>query len=169
MNRRAEPIIHYDLKPANIIYHRGQVKVTDFGLSKIIRRAGEISPNAVAPVTTNFENIEEKIERLNSRDKEIVAKGIERLREPEMIPIETLLNQAEAERNERNENEAESSAGSSEEDCDLNGSFGEGVNSNEQKKNDLIQTQKHNMATQKTKCQGQISSMKDVVMEDDKV
>ena len=29
-------IIHYDLKPGNILFHHGQVKVTDFGLSKIL-------------------------------------------------------------------------------------------------------------------------------------
>jgi tousled-like kinase len=27
-------IIHYDLKPANIIFHHGMVKVIDFGLCK---------------------------------------------------------------------------------------------------------------------------------------
>ena len=29
-------IIHYDLKPANILFHNGEVKITDFGLSKIL-------------------------------------------------------------------------------------------------------------------------------------
>ena len=29
-------IIHYDLKPGNILFHQGQVRVTDFGLSKIL-------------------------------------------------------------------------------------------------------------------------------------
>jgi tousled-like kinase len=24
-------IIHYDLKPANILFHKGEVKLTDFG------------------------------------------------------------------------------------------------------------------------------------------
>jgi tousled-like kinase len=32
LNELKEPIIHYDLKPANILYHEGQVKITDFGL-----------------------------------------------------------------------------------------------------------------------------------------
>lgn len=31
-------IIHYDLKPANIIFHKGVVKVADFGLCKLIER-----------------------------------------------------------------------------------------------------------------------------------
>ena len=29
-------IIHYDLKPGNLMYHKGNVKLTDFGLSKIV-------------------------------------------------------------------------------------------------------------------------------------
>lgn len=31
-----QKIIHYDLKPQNIIFHNGEVKITDFGLCKII-------------------------------------------------------------------------------------------------------------------------------------
>ena len=34
LNNRETPIIHYDLKPANILLVNGQVKLTDFGLSK---------------------------------------------------------------------------------------------------------------------------------------
>eukprot|EP00753_Platysulcus_tardus_P010252 PLAT2538.2.p2 GENE.PLAT2538.2~~PLAT2538.2.p2 ORF type:complete len:175 (+),score=82.43 PLAT2538.2:949-1473(+) len=29
-------VIHYDLKPGNILFHDGQVKITDFGLSKVV-------------------------------------------------------------------------------------------------------------------------------------
>ena len=29
-------IIHYDLKPQNIIFHNGEIKLTDFGLCKIM-------------------------------------------------------------------------------------------------------------------------------------
>lgn len=29
-------IIHYDLKPANIIFHEGVLKILDFGLCKIM-------------------------------------------------------------------------------------------------------------------------------------
>lgn len=29
-----EKIIHYDLKPQNILFHKGKVKITDFGLCK---------------------------------------------------------------------------------------------------------------------------------------
>ena len=36
MNELKDPIIHYDLKPANILYFKGQIKLTDFGLSKIV-------------------------------------------------------------------------------------------------------------------------------------
>ena len=39
LNEVSPPIIHYDLKPANILLHQGRVKITDFGLSKIVERA----------------------------------------------------------------------------------------------------------------------------------
>ena len=29
-------IIHYDLKPQNIIFHEGEIKITDFGLCKVM-------------------------------------------------------------------------------------------------------------------------------------
>jgi len=34
------PIIHYDLKPGNLLYRNGVIKLTDFGLAKIINSAG---------------------------------------------------------------------------------------------------------------------------------
>ena len=36
LNSQRQRIIHYDLKPGNILFHRGEVKITDFGLSKIV-------------------------------------------------------------------------------------------------------------------------------------
>lgn len=36
MNEQKQKIIHYDLKPQNIIFHLGEVKITDFGLCKTI-------------------------------------------------------------------------------------------------------------------------------------
>lgn len=36
LSKLKEPIIHYDLKPSNIIFHEGIVKILDFGLSKIM-------------------------------------------------------------------------------------------------------------------------------------
>ena len=32
-------IIHYDLKPQNIIFHQGEIKLTDFGLCKIMHES----------------------------------------------------------------------------------------------------------------------------------
>ena len=29
-----EKVIHYDLKPQNILFHQGKIKITDFGLCK---------------------------------------------------------------------------------------------------------------------------------------
>jgi len=36
LNDLKRPIIHYDLKPGNILFNNGEVKITDFGLSKIM-------------------------------------------------------------------------------------------------------------------------------------
>eukprot|EP00761_Pharyngomonas_kirbyi_P009781 gb/GECH01009799.1/.p1 GENE.gb/GECH01009799.1/~~gb/GECH01009799.1/.p1 ORF type:complete len:774 (+),score=175.72 gb/GECH01009799.1/:1-2322(+) len=36
LNQQKQRIIHYDLKPANILLRNGEVKITDFGLSKIM-------------------------------------------------------------------------------------------------------------------------------------
>eukprot|EP01083_Nonionella_stella_P039957 108665_1 len=34
LHTRNPIIIHYDLKPGNLLYHKGHIKITDFGLSK---------------------------------------------------------------------------------------------------------------------------------------
>ena len=36
LNEQPEKVIHYDLKPHNILLNNGEVKITDFGLSKIM-------------------------------------------------------------------------------------------------------------------------------------
>merc|ERR1712187_7281 len=41
LNSNGRQIIHYDIKPANIFYHCGDVKIGDFGLSKIADRSPE--------------------------------------------------------------------------------------------------------------------------------
>ena len=40
LNSRADRVIHYDLKPGNLMYHKGNVKLTDFGLAKIVENSG---------------------------------------------------------------------------------------------------------------------------------
>ncbi len=39
LNEQKQRVIHYDLKPANILFHKGEVKLTDFGLSKQVEEA----------------------------------------------------------------------------------------------------------------------------------
>jgi len=34
MHDQKYKIVHYDLKPANIMFHHGVVKIVDFGISK---------------------------------------------------------------------------------------------------------------------------------------
>ncbi|KAJ3284088.1 hypothetical protein HK104_010107 [Borealophlyctis nickersoniae] len=46
LNEKETPIIHFDLKPGNILYHNGEVKVTDFGLSKIVEQEDFASFNS---------------------------------------------------------------------------------------------------------------------------
>ena len=36
LNEIKPPVIHYDLKPANVLIRQGEVKITDFGLSKVM-------------------------------------------------------------------------------------------------------------------------------------
>jgi len=38
LTKQNQPIIHYDLKPGNILYNGGLIKITDFGLSKIMQK-----------------------------------------------------------------------------------------------------------------------------------
>jgi len=35
-NGTVRKVIHYDLKPQNILFHRGELKLADFGLCKIM-------------------------------------------------------------------------------------------------------------------------------------
>ncbi|KAJ1548349.1 hypothetical protein HK096_002077, partial [Nowakowskiella sp. JEL0078] len=42
LNELEKPIIHYDLKPGNILLHRGNIKITDFGLSKIVEPGSSV-------------------------------------------------------------------------------------------------------------------------------
>ncbi|KAJ3337872.1 hypothetical protein HDU93_000372 [Gonapodya sp. JEL0774] len=36
LNEISPAVIHYDLKPGNILFHFGEVRITDFGLSKVV-------------------------------------------------------------------------------------------------------------------------------------
>jgi len=39
MNTNGRKIIHYDLKPGNLFFHCGEVKIADFGLSKVVQES----------------------------------------------------------------------------------------------------------------------------------
>jgi tousled-like kinase len=34
LHEKPDKVIHYDLKPQNIMFHKGKIKITDFGLCK---------------------------------------------------------------------------------------------------------------------------------------
>lgn len=36
LNEREPKVIHFDLKPQNILFHNGEIKIADFGLAKVI-------------------------------------------------------------------------------------------------------------------------------------
>jgi tousled-like kinase len=36
LHEHKKKIIHYDLKPQNILFHQGLLKITDFGLCKVV-------------------------------------------------------------------------------------------------------------------------------------
>ena len=36
LNGQEKPIIHYDLKPGNLLLVNSEIKITDFGLSKMV-------------------------------------------------------------------------------------------------------------------------------------
>lgn len=43
LNSQRQRVIHYDLKPGNILFHGGEVKLTDFGLSKLMDESADLS------------------------------------------------------------------------------------------------------------------------------
>ena len=48
-------VIHYDLKPGNILFDaRGNAKITDFGLSKITESRGETAVQRIAQSSVVF-------------------------------------------------------------------------------------------------------------------
>lgn len=38
LHQLPEKVIHYDLKPQNILFHKGKIKITDFGLCKMAKQ-----------------------------------------------------------------------------------------------------------------------------------
>lgn len=40
LHTRPRPVIHYDLKPGNILFHNAEIRLTDFGLSKVMDDTG---------------------------------------------------------------------------------------------------------------------------------
>jgi len=42
LNRHKRKIIHYDLKPQNILFHNGEIKISDFGLAKVMEDNSDI-------------------------------------------------------------------------------------------------------------------------------
>ncbi len=36
LHSRPKPVIHFDLKPGNVLFHNSEIRLTDFGLSKVM-------------------------------------------------------------------------------------------------------------------------------------
>ena len=54
-NQQPKPIIHYDLKPANILFDtEHMVKITDFGLSKVMETPGQAEMELTSQVRTEW-------------------------------------------------------------------------------------------------------------------
>lgn len=47
LSQQKKKIIHYDLKPQNILFHNKEVKISDFGISKIIDSDSSLSTNNI--------------------------------------------------------------------------------------------------------------------------
>lgn len=42
INTQDKPIIHYDIKPQNILFHENELKISDFGLAKITESSDRV-------------------------------------------------------------------------------------------------------------------------------
>jgi tousled-like kinase len=49
LNSQKPKIIHYDMKPNNILFHRGEIKIADFGLSKLIEDSSSDNMELTSP------------------------------------------------------------------------------------------------------------------------
>ena len=47
MHTLTPPLVHRDVKPLNIIYHKGGAKLCDFGLAKTIEQSGTVNASTV--------------------------------------------------------------------------------------------------------------------------
>lgn len=50
LSLRDPPVIHFDLKPGNLMYHKGEIKITDFGLSKVVTSSTSSSSSSSSSV-----------------------------------------------------------------------------------------------------------------------
>ena len=67
LNEQKNKVIHFDLKPGNILFHNGEVRISDFGLSKVMEDQVRQSVYMHACVHANTKTKPKVVRKLDAR------------------------------------------------------------------------------------------------------